>query len=77
MFEDVDPDLISVDDDGTEYATFCIEYRFNGGTFSAEIEASSFEDAGKRVEALVNCILSGKADLLLLTHRSEHHGTIH
>lgn len=75
-FKDVDPSLITTSG-GIEYATFCIEYRYRGAKFDAEIKAASFDEAGERLAALVNDILSGQAALLLLTHRSDHNGTIH
>ena len=75
-FKDVDPSLITTSD-GIEYATFCIEYRHNGGTYSAEITASSWPDAQAHVQALVNGLLNNEASLLLLTSRSNHSATIH
>lgn len=77
MCENVDGALIETDEDGTDWYVFTIGYDFEGARFDAEIRAQSWEDASERIEALVNSLLSNKADVMLLTHRSDHDATIH
>lgn len=66
-------ELTFTDDNGEEWFLFAVGYEYEGNTFDAEIWATDFEDAERRLAA----ILSGPLSLALITDRESVPTAIH
>ena len=50
-------------DNNNDFDLYCIEYEFEGNTYSLNIPAYSWEDASARVEALAGAKVTGRIPL--------------